>query len=153
MLVGIHTWINMESVSQQVIQPEDLCVPKPDELSVITYVSYYCGQESPGKNALLEWINSKIPEHKISNFTSDWKNGVAIGCLTDVVSGGMFPDYEGMNPDDPDAVRQIIASRVPLGRYATPDEIAAVTAFLCSDDAAYMTGTVVPIDGGSQAAG
>ena len=60
---------------------------------------------------------------------------------------------EGFNPDDPAAVRQVIASRVPLERYATPDEIAAVAAFLCSDDAAYMTGTVVPIDGGTQASG
>lgn len=60
---------------------------------------------------------------------------------------------EGMNPDDPDGVRQFIASRVPMERYATPDEIAAVAAFLCSDDAAYMTGSVVPIDGGSQASG
>lgn len=60
---------------------------------------------------------------------------------------------EGMDPDDPDGVRRSIASRVPMERYATPDEVAAVAAFLCSDDAAYMTGTVVPIDGGSQASG
>ena len=75
-------------------------MPKPDELSVITYVSYYCSSESPGKNALLMWIDSKIGEDKISNFTSDWKDGIAIGRLTDVVSGGTFPDYETMNPEN-----------------------------------------------------
>ena len=60
---------------------------------------------------------------------------------------------EGFNPDDPSGVREIIESKVPLERYATPEEIAAVAAFLCSDDATYMTGTVVPIDGGTQASG
>lgn len=41
-----------------------------------------------------------------------------------------------------------IAALVPLGRFAEPDEIAAGVLFLASDDAAYITGTVFPIDGG-----
>lgn len=38
----------------------------------------------------------------------------------------------------------------PLGYCATPEEIATVAAFLCSDEAKYMTGAVVPVSGGSE---
>jgi len=39
-------------------------------------------------------------------------------------------------------------ARVPLGRYAEPMDIAAVALFLASDQAAYVTGAVIPMDGG-----
>jgi 3-oxoacyl-[acyl-carrier protein] reductase len=44
--------------------------------------------------------------------------------------------------------QQAIIGQVPLGRYATTAEIAAVVRFLASDDAAYITGAVIPVDGG-----
>ena len=46
-----------------------------------------------------------------------------------------------------DRLAQIVAS-VPLERAATPAEIAGTVAFLASDDAAYITGAVIPVDGG-----
>ncbi|MCJ0872890.1 3-oxoacyl-[acyl-carrier-protein] reductase [Streptomyces sp. AP-93] len=47
-----------------------------------------------------------------------------------------------------DEQRAGIVGQVPLGRYAQPEEIAAAVSFLASDNAAYITGAVIPVDGG-----
>jgi NAD(P)-dependent dehydrogenase (short-subunit alcohol dehydrogenase family) len=48
----------------------------------------------------------------------------------------------------PEARRAEIVAQVPLRRYAEPSEIASAVAFLASDRAAYITGAVLPVDGG-----
>lgn len=44
--------------------------------------------------------------------------------------------------------RELLAAAVPLKRLGSPDEVAATVRFLASDEAAYITGAVVPVDGG-----
>ncbi len=47
-----------------------------------------------------------------------------------------------------DEQRAAIKTQVPLGRYAAPEEIASVVTWLAGDGAAYVTGAVIPVDGG-----
>jgi NAD(P)-dependent dehydrogenase (short-subunit alcohol dehydrogenase family) len=57
----------------------------------------------------------------------------------------------GINPDAPEAVHRMMAANIPLGRYGEPEEVAALVAFLCSDDAKFINGGVYTVDGGSRA--
>jgi len=63
-----------------------------------------------------------------------------------VVAPG-FVDTD-MTADLTDERKASILASVPLGRYADPSEIAKVICFLASEDAAYITGAVIPVDGG-----
>jgi NAD(P)-dependent dehydrogenase (short-subunit alcohol dehydrogenase family) len=53
---------------------------------------------------------------------------------------------------DPEAYRRRRESTIPMGRLATPAEVALPVVFLASDDASYITGAVLPVDGGYTAA-
>lgn len=84
----------------KVMSPEDLAVEKPDELSVMTYVSGFCRPDSAGLNSLLEWVNSKIPNQPVSNFTTDWADGRALAALVDSLTQGEFPEFDRMKEGD-----------------------------------------------------
>jgi NAD(P)-dependent dehydrogenase (short-subunit alcohol dehydrogenase family) len=48
-----------------------------------------------------------------------------------------------------DAGLAALGATIPLGRVGQPDDIAALALFLASDASRYMTGTVIPVDGGA----
>ena len=48
----------------------------------------------------------------------------------------------------PEERREELLGQIPLGRYADPDEVAAVVTWLAGEEASYITGAVIPVDGG-----
>ncbi|WP_029112067.1 SDR family NAD(P)-dependent oxidoreductase [Mycobacterium sp. URHB0044] len=60
------------------------------------------------------------------------------------------PLYEAWLAGTPDAgqTERDVVSRIPLGRLAIPDDVAAAVAYLVSDDSRYVTGTTITVDGG-----
>lgn len=52
-----------------VLEPEYLASPYLDELSGMTYLSYFMKDKSPGTKATLNWVNSQLKNHTVSNFT------------------------------------------------------------------------------------
>ena len=75
-------------------------------------------------------------------------DGIRVNCVCPgAVDTAMVADILS-DAADLEAARAAIARRHPMGRIARPEEVAAVIAFLASDDASFMTGLAVPVDGG-----
>jgi NAD(P)-dependent dehydrogenase (short-subunit alcohol dehydrogenase family) len=81
--------------------------------------------------------------------------GVRVNCLCPAsVHTPMMHDTEANAvPGDPLAARRTFEAQIPMGRYGEPEEVAALAAFLLSDEASYITGAPFLIDGGMMAGG
>jgi 2-keto-3-deoxy-L-fuconate dehydrogenase len=78
------------------------------------------------------------------------KRGIRCNCIcparvqTPFVEGYLRQHYPGRE----DEMRRQLDTYQPLGRMGTPEEVAALALYLCSDEAAFVTGQAYPIDGG-----
>ena len=78
--------------------------------------------------------------------------GVRCNCIAPGTVDTAWVDGLLSQADDADAMRATLIARQPLGRLGTPEEIAKAAIYLASDDAAFITGSVLVIDGGLTAA-
>jgi 3-oxoacyl-[acyl-carrier protein] reductase len=70
-----------------------------------------------------------------------------VGLLPARIDTDRVRELDGMAAD-PEAARTANESRIPLRRYGAPEEFGRVAAFLVSPAASYLTGIMVPVDGG-----
>ena len=74
------------------------------------------------------------------------KEVAARGVTVNLVAPGFIETDMTMNL--PDAVKETYRGQIPLGRFGTAADVAAAVAFLASDEAAYITGQVIHVNGG-----
>ena len=67
-----------------------------------------------------------------------------------ITANALAPGYvlTGMVEELSDDLKQMVLDRVPMNRLGVPDDVAGIVAFLCTDEAGYITGQVIRIDGG-----
>ncbi|MBM7170988.1 SDR family oxidoreductase [Streptomyces sp. G44] len=72
-----------------------------------------------------------------------------VGVLPGRIATDRMRQLDGLSPD-PEATRAANEAGIPLRRYGTPDEFGRAAAFLLSPAASYVTGVMLPVDGGSR---
>jgi meso-butanediol dehydrogenase/(S,S)-butanediol dehydrogenase/diacetyl reductase len=99
----------------------------------------YCAS----KGALVNLAKQAAIEHA--------RDGVRVNVVSpSACEAGLFLETAARAPD-PDAIKRMVAGNTPMGRLGSVDDVTATVQFLASEGAAYISGTVVPLDGGMAA--
>jgi len=100
---------------------------------------------SSGRSALTSWMKTVAPVIAPDGVTI---NGVLTGPTATPRIDELDDDRAQREGRDPQEVRAERVASVPVGRLAKPSEVAAQVVYLCSEQAAFQTGTLTLVDGG-----
>lgn len=121
-----------KSMVEQGLQGSIVNMSSINAVVAIPSIAAYCASKG-GVNQLTKASALALAAHNIR------VNAVGPGSIDTAMMAGVNANPEAMNT---------VLSRTPLKRVGTPQEIADVVAFLCSDKASYITGETIYVDGG-----
>jgi NAD(P)-dependent dehydrogenase (short-subunit alcohol dehydrogenase family) len=116
-----------------------------DGASVILNASIVASKGFPGRSVY------SATKAALRSFARTWTSDLRSQRIrVNVVSPGPIdtPGLQGLNATDSKGLSETFRDRVPLGRVGQPEDIASAVAFLASDDASFVTGSELFVDGG-----
>ena len=115
----------------------------PDGASIILNASIVASKGLP------DWSVYSATKAAVRSFARTWTTDLkARRIRVNAVSPGFTDTAPWHSTEAAEESMQTISSRVPLGRFGTPDEIAKAVVFFASDDSSYITGAELFVDGG-----
>jgi len=102
-----------------------------------------------GKSEMMSLLSASSPKAAVHAFAKalSWevaKHGITVNCI----GPGRIMTEQVRRRDSPQWIAEHAAREIPMGRYGEPKELSCVAAFLASPIAGYITGAVIPVDGG-----
>ncbi len=114
----------------------------------IVTVGSQLAQSSPGKNAAYVASKGAIASFTKTMAVDHAAQGIRINALMPGVIDTPMPARSLKRYADPEAMRTFWKHRHPMGRIGQPQEVASAALFLACDDASFITGTLLFVDGG-----
>jgi 3-oxoacyl-[acyl-carrier protein] reductase len=115
--------------------------------------SWRCAKRASGKMLRAKWGRMIFISSVVGHLGAPGQVNYAItrelgsrGITANVVAPGFV--QTDMTANLPEAVREQYLKQIPAGRFAEPEEVAGAVTWLASDGAGYVSGAVIPVDGG-----